>query len=46
VRDWVGFYGEFEKAAQPARYAVNVFPWLRFVPFGPWMASGKAYLSR
>lgn len=48
VRDWVGFYNEFEKAAEPARYAVNVCPWLRFVPswLGPWRESGKAYLRR
>lgn len=48
VRKWVGFYNEFEKAAEPARYAVNVFPWLRFVPawLGPWKGSGKEYLKR
>jgi Cytochrome P450 len=47
VRDWVGFYNEFEKAAEPARYAVNVFPWLRFAPswLGPWKSSGKEYLE-
>ncbi|ERF75002.1 hypothetical protein EPUS_08047 [Endocarpon pusillum Z07020] len=48
VRDWVGFYNEFEKAAEPARYAVNACPWLRFVPrwLGPWKESGKEYLRR
>ena len=47
MRDWVEFYNEFEKAAEPARYAVNVFPWLRFVPswLGPWKRSGKKYLD-
>lgn len=44
IRKWVGFYNEFEKAAEPARYAVNVFPWLRFVPawLGPWKGVGKS----
>ncbi|KAF7503559.1 hypothetical protein GJ744_003632 [Endocarpon pusillum] len=48
VRDWVEFYNEFEKAAEPARYAVNACPWLRFVPrwLGPWKESGKEYLRR
>lgn len=48
VRDWVEFYNEFEKAAEPARYAVNAFPWLRFIPswLGPWKRSGKEYLGR
>jgi hypothetical protein len=47
VRDWVGFYDEFEKAAEPARYAANIFPWLRFGPswLGPWRSRGKKYLE-
>jgi hypothetical protein len=44
----VGFYNEFEKAAELARYAVNVFPWLSFAPswLVPWRRSGKQYLAR